>query len=168
MPVRRIRPHSQRAAPTPTPDPPILHLVCGLPGAGKTTFARALSAETGAVRFCPDEWLHARGHDGYDAHAREEVEAEQWAAARQLLSAGRDVILENGFWSRAERDRYRSEARSLGAQVQLRYLHAPLESLRRRVMARNHRADSPFLVDPDDLDGWYAAFEPPDPDELAG
>ncbi len=34
------------------------HLLHGFTGAGKTTFARQLEAETGAVRFCQDEWVH--------------------------------------------------------------------------------------------------------------
>ena len=35
----------------------VLHLICGLPGSGKTTLAKKIEASRGAVRFCPDEWI---------------------------------------------------------------------------------------------------------------
>lgn len=35
---------------------PILHLMVGLPGSGKTTEAKRIEAQTGAIRFTPDEW----------------------------------------------------------------------------------------------------------------
>ena len=34
-----------------------LHLICGLPGAGKTTLARRLDVELPALRLSPEEWL---------------------------------------------------------------------------------------------------------------
>jgi predicted kinase len=37
----------------------ILHLVCGMPGAGKTIQAKQL--EIGALRLCPDQWMAALG-----------------------------------------------------------------------------------------------------------
>jgi len=33
----------------------ILHLICGLPGSGKTTLAKKLEREHTAIRLCPDE-----------------------------------------------------------------------------------------------------------------
>jgi predicted kinase len=35
---------------------PIVYLICGFIGAGKTTFARKLEEKTGAVRITKDEW----------------------------------------------------------------------------------------------------------------
>jgi hypothetical protein len=65
-----------------------LILVCGLPGSGKTTRARALEARLGAVRLAPDEWMDALGFDLYDEAARGRVEALQWELARALLARG--------------------------------------------------------------------------------
>ena len=35
------------------------YLVVGFAGAGKTTLARKLAAEKGAVRFTPDDWMES-------------------------------------------------------------------------------------------------------------
>jgi predicted kinase len=39
-----------------------LIIVCGLPGSGKTTFAKALEIRHSAIRFSPDEWMNALFH----------------------------------------------------------------------------------------------------------
>ncbi|MEM8531378.1 MAG: AAA family ATPase, partial [Chloroflexota bacterium] len=36
---------------------PIVHLMCGLPTSGKTTFARRIATERRAIRFTLDEWM---------------------------------------------------------------------------------------------------------------
>jgi predicted kinase len=36
---------------------PIAHIICGFIGSGKTTFARKLEKETGAIRITKDEWI---------------------------------------------------------------------------------------------------------------
>lgn len=147
---------------------PTLHLICGLPGSGKSTFAKVLEKETGALRFSPDERIIELGGDGFDTEQRIEVEAAQWEAAKAALREGCDVILENGFWERDARDHLRVEARALGAATTLHYLHADIEELKRRLAARN--ANPPpgsFVLDPDMLDRWVTLFEVPTEDELS-
>ena len=83
---------------------PVLFLLCGLPGSGKTTLAMRLERERPALRLTPDEWIGALAIDSHDEEKRAAVEALQWEVAAQALVLGVDVVLDWGFWSRSERD----------------------------------------------------------------
>lgn len=141
-----------------------LIIVCGLPGSGKTTRARHLEAQAGAVRLAPDEWMHTLAFDLRDGAARGHVEALQWALARRLMSLGMRVIIEWGTWSRAERDALRDDARALGAAVELHYLSAEPAVLLERVRSRG-RETPPITVA--EILEWQAAFEEPSEAEMA-
>ena len=141
-------------------------LLCGLPGSGKTTTARRLAAETGGVRFCPDEWMTALDIDLFDEAARAKVEALQWELAQELLALNQPVIIEWGVWSRAERDVVRERARELDAAVELVYLDVPIDVLLERLAARN--AEQPpgtAVISRENLLAWAERFEAPDAGE---
>lgn len=145
-----------------------LILICGLPGSGKTTVATQLAADARAVRLSPDEWKHALGIDYYDEQMRVRLEERLWGLARELLTLGQSVILENGFWARKERDELRLAARTLGVAVDLHYLEAPVEELWRRLELRNAQAAPGTVpITRIDLEKWSAVFERPDAAELA-
>jgi adenylate kinase len=38
---------------------PVLVIVCGLPGSGKTTLAKEIEEKQQATRFSPDDWMDA-------------------------------------------------------------------------------------------------------------
>ncbi|MET9852469.1 ATP-binding protein [Streptomyces sp. NPDC006450] len=140
-------------------------LLCGLPGAGKTTLAKRLVQELSAVRLCPDEWLAGMGLDLFDNEARERVERCLWQHAQALLAAGAVVILENGFWERTERDEKRLLARAAGAAVELHHLQVPIEELERRIALRNDEPGSAVLT-AELLRSCHDQFEPPTQGEL--
>src|SRR3954471_8649176 len=143
-------------------------LVCGLPGAGKTTLSRRLAAQLRAVRMCPYEWMDALGFDLWDGPARARVEALQWAQTLQLLGLDQTVIIEWGLWTRAERDALRDQVHARGGSIELRFLDVSLEELWRRVEARNRRPASGWaVIDQESLRSWHAAFEAPTSAELA-
>jgi predicted kinase len=140
--------------------------MCGLPGSGKTTEAKKLAAELCAVRLCPDEWLSDLGFDVFDQSARDRVEGRLWDLAEELLAKRMPaVILEDGFWSREERDGPRLRARSLGFAIELRYLAVPSAELHRRVAARNHEPRA-AVITPGMLAEYEGMFEAPTPAEL--
>jgi len=59
-----------------------LIIVCGLPGAGETTYAKALERRLPFVRLCPDEWMDTLSIDLYDETSRGRIEAlnGRWAS----------------------------------------------------------------------------------------
>ena len=60
-----------------------------------------------------------------------------WRDNWSALSLGVDVILENGFWSRSERDDFRARATALGAGTKVHFLDVPRSELLRRLALRN-------------------------------
>ena len=145
-----------------------LILTCGLPGTGKTTLARQLATDRGAVRFSKDEWLWALGSSPWDRPTGEKLEHELWRCAQEILRLGLSVVLDFGLWARIERDEMRSVARDIGVGVELHYLDAPTDELWRRIEARN--SAPPWDNEPIsrcDLDEWRSIFQAPDAAEQA-
>lgn len=142
-------------------------VLCGLPGAGKTTLAKDLEAG-GAVRLCPDEWMLALGFDIEDEDARVAVENLQWDLAQKLVLRGDTVVDECGVWQRWERDLRRTWAREHGVAVELRFLDAPVDVLMARVADRNRTLpEDAARIDPSLVADWYDRIERPDAEELA-
>jgi predicted kinase len=141
-----------------------LIIVCGLPGSGKTTLAKALESKHGAVRFSADDWMAALGIDLYDEASRAKVEALQWQVGQLLLARGLITVIEWGTWGRSERDTLRLGARALGAAVELHFLSAPPDVLFDRIQRRG--MESPPIKWEAVL-RWMELLEAPTPDEMA-
>ncbi len=141
-----------------------LIIVCGLPGSGKTTLARAIENRLRAFRLSADDWMEALSLSLYDEQKREKIEALQWKLAQELLARGLIVIIEWGTWGRSERDALRLGGRALGASVELHYLSVPEDVLINRIRRRG--AENP-AVKREDLSKWSEMFQAPTAEELA-
>ncbi len=143
---------------------PRLIIVCGLPGSGKTTLAKALESRLRAVRFSPDEWLDALSLNIWDEERRGKIEALQWKFGQELLALGLTIIIEWGTWGRSERDNLRLGARALGAKVELHYLSVPADVLFDRIRRRGLEKPP---IERDALSRWFETFQEPTPEEMA-
>ena len=150
---------------------PVLTLMVGLPGSGKTTRAKALADKTGALRLTPDEWqtrlfyddMHHPDHD----RRHGEIESIMWEVAAHLRNGG-DVILDFGFWTRAERADFAARAASLGALCRVDFDNVALDELEQRIATRNLRPGGHFAIPVAVLRNWSTVFEAPDDNELSG
>ncbi len=146
---------------------PTLHLICGLPGSGKSTLAKKLEKEHPALLLTPDEWMARIIGDGHDEGKRAVIESIQWEIAQQALRLGVDVILESGFWSRKEREEFRTKAEALGSKTKLYFLDVSRDELWRRLQQRNENLPPhTFHIKESDLDQWITQFEKPTSEEL--
>src|SRR5918911_1916861 len=148
-----------------------LHLIVGLPCSGKTTLAQELEHELPALRLTTDEW-HVRLF-GQDAEEPEHdtrhglIEAMLWNIASRALELGTNVILDFGFWARAEREDYRLRAKRLGASSEVHFLDVPQAELLRRLAVRNSQpSQESFHISEESMKAWIEFFQKPTPDEL--
>ncbi|MGC1301161.1 MAG: ATP-binding protein [Caulobacteraceae bacterium] len=145
------------------------HLIHGYIGAGKTTLAKSLEQRFQAVLFSLDDWVGRLFGDDPPTELFQEKAAivlelmePLWA---RCLELGLDVVLDFGFWRRAERNRARRVAHALGAETRLYLVESPEEEALARVARRNLVPGRVLYVSPETFANLKRLFEPLDPDE---
>ncbi len=145
------------------------HLIYGFAGAGKTTFARQLERELPAVRFTLDEWMHklyGPTPSAEDFETLPILKSLIWQHASRVLELGRDVIFDDGFWSRESRDQIRAKLSTLGAPFVLYHVICPEPEMARRVAERTQDlpVDSLWINEPA-FESFKSRLDPLGPDE---
>lgn len=121
---------------------PIAYVICGFIGAGKTTFARKLEKETGAIRVTKDEWIIKifgnkitldNNFEVYDKN----ITKLATDIAFKILKAGKDVIIDEGFWVKFQRDDIKKKILQVGAKPIFYYVESSVEKMKERVINRS-------------------------------
>lgn len=146
------------------------YVIIGFISAGKTTFAKRLEKETGALRFTKDEWVIAIfGHDptfaGFEKYDKR-ISKLAVEVALYCLKAGNDIIIDEGFWVRSQRDEIRAKIEKAGGKVQFYYVKNNHDTMKQRLSKRNQEppADA-FVISQEMYDGYKKYFEEPAPEE---
>ena len=141
----------------------------GLPGAGKTTRARALAAAHRALQLTPDHWMIPLFGDSMAGGLRFVLEGRLISVALQVLRLGTSVVLDYGLWGRDERSALRHLARSAGAACQVVYLPVDRDVQLARIAHRQATApQQTFPISEADVGQWREQFQVPDAAELSG
>jgi len=147
---------------------PLVVMMCGVTGSGKTTFSQELEKE-GFVRLSIDEEIWAtHGRYGID-YPTEKIEEFQKDAERklrdrliQLIYAKQHVVIDFSFWNRERRDEYKQLIENAGGKCKLIYLKVHPDDLSERIKLRNNRIDAnAFPVTEEMLTSYINGFETP-------
>ena len=149
----------------------IAYVICGFIGAGKTTFARKLEKETGAIRVTKDELIIKifgnkitldNNFEVYDKN----ITKLATDIVFKILKAGKDVIIDEGFWVKSQRDDIKKKIINVGAEPIFYYVECSINKMKERVIARskNPPTDS-FEINEEMFDKYLKYWEPPKKEE---
>lgn len=149
-----------------------VYLICGKICSGKSRYAAQLQAEKSAVRLSCDEiendlFHHDFGerHDAVSADIKRYLHKK----AAEIARAGCPVVLDWGFWTRAERKAASAHYRDAGIPFEWHYVEISDSDWRRNIASRNAAVaageTTDYAVDSGLLEKLESLFEPPTPEE---
>jgi uncharacterized protein len=158
--------------------PATLILTCGVMGSGKSALARELCRELGLSRIASDPVRKSlfgsapgeSGGAGYHggiyspAHTRATYRA-LLEGARRELEAGRGVVVDATFRSRADREEFRAQARAVGVPFFLVHVRCDPGLIRERLERRCLQPGEISDGRPELLPRQLSEFEAPEPGE---
>lgn len=152
---------------------PKAFLIGGKLCCGKTTYAEKLIAEHNAVLLSCDElMLSLFGGQTGEKHDETVAKVKQYLLAKSLeiINAGASVILDWGFWTKAERDFTKEYYRKNGVDFEFYYIEVSDEIWRNRIQKRNASVlagdTGAYFVDENLTAKFEKVFETPGKNEI--
>ena len=145
-----------------------LFLMVGIPGAGKTTAAKIITAQTHAVHIWADhERRLIHKQPSYSTEENNELYVRLNSLADDLLSQGKSVVYDTAFNHRSDRRKLQTIASKHDARVVIIWVKAPKTLAKDRAQNTHNHAATRVLGDMSDehFDHLSEKLEPPTADE---
>lgn len=148
-------------------------LICGKICSGKTFYCKTLQQKYHAVLLSCDEiesqiFHHTLG----DRHEIVKADIQKYLhkKAIDIISVGSNVVLDWGFWTKAERSNVSHYYQSMGVSYEWHYVDVTDEIWKRNILSRNEAVVSgksdDYYVDEGLLNKIKTSFEVPSKDEI--
>ena len=154
-----------------------IHMICGLTGAGKTTYSERLRRDLSGARFSIDDWMARLFFMDRDPASDfdwfyERVQrccSQMRDTAADVLTGGMPVVFDCGFTNLHERQIFYNWADEQGWPVTLHFLDVDPDTCWSRVEQRNAEQGETFSlhVTRDMFDFMRRIWQPPEETELA-
>jgi len=148
-------------------------LLCGKICSGKSTYAASIKTDTTVILSCDDLMLQLFDECLGDAHKLILAKCQKYLfnLAEQIAAAGSDVILDFGFWSRAQRQEAKDRFRARGIETELHYIRIDNQVWMQQIDNRNKAAlngtaGRVYFVDDNMKRLFDEAFEEPTAEEI--
>ena len=146
-------------------------IMCGISGSGKTHFARQLEQQ-GFKRLSTDSLIWNKvGEDLYKLSRDEqkslfaECGKEMRMQLKDMLKAGKRVVVDATHCKRHIRDEIRFLCREEGVLPFFLYCHADKEELWNRLSKRRGSGPDDLIITAEEFSEYLQGFEPPEEDE---
>lgn len=149
---------------------PVLYLMLGYPGAGKTTTAKTIHELTGAVHLWADHERRERYTNPTHSH-QENLDLYNYLndVTAELLAEGKSVVFDTNFNFHKDRERLRAIAAKHGAACHLVWVTTPKSLAKERATLQSHSQSTRVFgnMPTEDFERISRNLEAPKPDEPA-
>ncbi len=146
---------------------PTVYLLCGLPGSGKSTWSEKFVGENpNTVWYKLDKEFFKKHKSSFYGDKfqeyEDEIKKEILEKVKQDIAGNKDVILDYGFWKKADREEYKRIVTDLGAESKLLYFKCEKGILLERLNKRNSQdLTHEHKIDEKMFEVFLAKFEEP-------